>query len=297
MLNDDDEKYQGLPDWEKDAYWHIFLGEEHFRIPKPFEIGIIGGTIPERIYHTWVADNQPDEKLLMALKHGVFDTLGFNPLPQALLPVIEVWGNRSFFFDTPIEGMSDRNRLPEDRYNAYTSTSMVQVGQVLGVSPKKLQHLWEGYTGTMGAYALSTADMMTRAVQTGDAPRPEWSVSDLPVAKSFYRGAAPARSTQYATDLYDRLEEVNQIYSSIRDKMEWDPEAANKMLEENKDKIAYRKTLNTVSKRLSKLRNQKSMIMNDPKMSPRAKMDMLNGINAQINNLTKMASETTQEAF
>ena len=294
-LNDDDEKYKGLPDWEKDTYWHFFIGDNHFRIPKPFEIGVIAGTIPERMYRTWVTDSQPDEKLLMSFKHGIFETLGFNPMPQALIPAVEVWGNRSFFFDTPIEGMADRNKLPEDRYNAYTSSNMVEIGHLLGVSPKKLQHLWEGYTGTMGAYALSAADMMTRSVQTGKPPRPEWTARDLPAVKSFYRGDAPARSTQYVTDLYDRLEEVGQIYSSIRGQI--DPDHALELRRDNADKLRHRKGLNAASRQLSKLRKQRDKIMNDKSMSPKAKRQMVDGINARMNKLAQRAAEKTEGAF
>ena len=102
MLNDDDDEYKELPDWEKDAYWHFWVTDQHFRIPKPFEIGILAGTIPERMYHAWVTNSQPSEKLLWSLKHNLFQTLNFNPVPQIAVPAIEVWGNRSFYFDTPI---------------------------------------------------------------------------------------------------------------------------------------------------------------------------------------------------
>jgi hypothetical protein len=51
MMNDDDDDYQELPDWEKDAYWHVFPpgvdgGKTHIRFPKPFELGFIAGTMP-----------------------------------------------------------------------------------------------------------------------------------------------------------------------------------------------------------------------------------------------------------
>ncbi|MGU5731430.1 LPD38 domain-containing protein [Aeromonas jandaei] len=48
-MNWDDERYEELPDWDKDANWHFFIGDQHFRIPKPFEIGVMFGTIPERM--------------------------------------------------------------------------------------------------------------------------------------------------------------------------------------------------------------------------------------------------------
>ena len=39
MLNRDDPRYQDLPDWDRDANWHFFVGDQHFRYPKIWEIG------------------------------------------------------------------------------------------------------------------------------------------------------------------------------------------------------------------------------------------------------------------
>lgn len=297
MLNDDDEEYKALPDWQKDAYWHFFIGGHHFSIPKPFEIGIIAGTLPERAYHTWVADTQPDEKLLWSLKHGVLETLGINPIPQMALPAIEVWGNRSFYFDTPIEGMSDEGKLPEARYSTYTSETMVQLGKALGMSPKKLEHLWEGYTGTMGAYALGLADIATRkAIDTPD--QPSWRASDLPVIKSFYKGDDPARSTQYVTDLYDRLSEANELYRTMRAyKAEGLIDEAREIQAEGKDKMRYRSMLNKASKELSGLRKERDKIMRNRLLKPEAKRNRINSINEKITRIAERASARTEGTF
>ena len=296
-LNDDDDRYKELADWEKDAYWHFFIGEEHFRLPKPFEIGIFAGTIPERMYHTWVTDSQPDSKLLESFKHGLFETLGFNPLPQALIPAIEVWGNRSFYFDKPIESRTDLSRLPEDRKGAYTSSLMISIGNVFGVSPKKLEHIWEGYTGTMGAYALSTADMLLNTARTGEPPRPSMDAGQIPVIKSFYRGSEPSRNTQYMTDFYDRMSEVTQIYNSIRDQRKRDPEAATQRWEDNADKLRFRKLLNTRSALISTLRSRQSNIMNSRDMTSQEKRTALNNINERINSVTRDTADRTNESF
>ncbi|MEI7282264.1 LPD38 domain-containing protein [Pectobacterium carotovorum] len=35
-LSWDDERYEELPDWDKDAYWHAWIGDQHVCFPKPF---------------------------------------------------------------------------------------------------------------------------------------------------------------------------------------------------------------------------------------------------------------------
>jgi hypothetical protein len=251
-LNSGDDEYEELPDWDKDAYWHIFLWDEHIRIPKPFEVGIIGGTIPERMYHAW-AGEQSNDKLLWSLQHNIMSTLAINPIPQAVLPIIETYANRSWFKDAPIEGMADEGKLPEARYNENTSHLMRELGEFTGMSPKKLEHVYNGYFGTMGAYALSVADMLYRGV-SGAPDKPSLRADDIPVVKSFYR-SAPARSTQWHTDMYDRLKEVDQIYRTINSyKKEGKLADAKQLATEHKGMLRYRKHLTAAQKKIGDIR-------------------------------------------
>jgi DNA repair protein RadC len=300
MLNDDDDRYQELPDWEKDAYWHFFIGEEHFRVPKPFEIGILAGTIPERMYRTWVSESQPSEKLLWSFQHGMLETLGLNPVPQLVLPVAEVWGNKSFYFDTPIESMSDKNISSRLRFNSYTSDTTKMLGntalaEFAGISPKQLQHLWNGYTGTMGGYILSATDIMVRTLS--DAPtKAETKLFDIPLIKSFYRGDK-ARGTQYQTDFYDRMSEVNEIYSTVRELRDrGEKKASIAMRRENKAKLSKRKSLTMASRRLKRLRDNMANLMASSKSSE-AKYRERQALQKKINDLTKRIAKKTEKAF
>lgn len=75
--------------------------------------------------------------------------------------------SRHRFFDTPIGGFSDKGKLPQARYNGHTGDTMVKLGEWLGMSPKKLKHIFDGYTGTMGMYALSAMDVATPLAPMG----------------------------------------------------------------------------------------------------------------------------------
>lgn len=296
MLNDDDDDYQALPDWEKDAYWHIYFGDEHFRIPKPFELGILAGTIPERMYRSWVTGSQPSEKLKWSLLHNLMQTMNFNPIPQIAVPAIEVWGNRSFYFDTPIEGMADKNKLPEARYNDRTTEIAKTFGQWLGVSPKKLEHLWEGYTGTMGAYILAASDMAARAI-VGAPTRPIIRPGDVVGLKSFYRGSQPPYSTQYETDMYDALEEVDQIYSTSRDYIRQGlSDEAAVLRTTNKDKLKHRVALRRASDQIGNLRKRISVIQRSDK-SRSDKRQEIDALLVKKAEITRRISEQVEGDF
>ncbi|MEO8755683.1 MAG: LPD38 domain-containing protein, partial [Casimicrobiaceae bacterium] len=43
FVNHDDERYEELQEWDRDAYWHTWIGDQHWRIPKPFEVGSLFG--------------------------------------------------------------------------------------------------------------------------------------------------------------------------------------------------------------------------------------------------------------
>src|SRR3546814_4910786 len=49
LANGDDDRWKALTDEDKDLFWHVFVGDLHYRIPKPFEVGKLFGTVPERI--------------------------------------------------------------------------------------------------------------------------------------------------------------------------------------------------------------------------------------------------------
>lgn len=296
MLNDDDERYQKLPDWDKDANWHFWLGDEHYRIPKPFEIGIVFGTLPERLYHTAVG-NQESEKLLWSLSHNLWETMAINPTPQFAMPMIESVANRQFFFDKPIEGMSDQGKLPEARYDENTSMTMRIVGDWLGMSPKKLQHLWNGYLGTMGMYALGAADMAANWA-TDRPDRPAKGLEDLPVMKVLYRGDGPAKSTQYTTDVYDYWSEVEEIYRTIRAfQKEGKTEEANDLMQSNRDKLKYRRALGKARKQLGDIRDQMNRVSRNRLMDADRKKERMDKLIEQRNAISKRFAELAEEAF
>lgn len=296
MMNDDDERYEELPDWDKDANWHVWLGDEHFRIPKPFEIGIVAGTIPERLIHV-MSGSQDSEKLWWSIKHNTFETLGVNPTPQFAMPIIENVANRQFFFDRPIEGMADEGKLPEARYNEHTSSTMRKMGEWLGMSPKQLEHLWNGYLGTLGMYGLHAADVVVDNL-TGRAPKAETGPESWPVLKAFYKGSGPNKSVQYTTDLYDRLREVDQVYRTIRDYREQGlTEKADELQKSNVEKLKHRRDLNQARKQLGDIRKKMDQIERSRMLSPETKRRKLDELTEKRNELSRKVEERTRAAF
>ncbi|MGI2079155.1 LPD38 domain-containing protein [Shewanella putrefaciens] len=285
-MNDDDDRYKELPDWDKDANWHFWLGDDHFRIPKPFELGVVFGTMPERLFG-FGTGSQTGSDLGRAVANAVFNTMALNPIPQIALPVVEVMTNKSFFKGTAIEGMGDEQRMPGDRYNAYTSDTAREVGQLLNVSPKKIEHLVNGYAGTLGGYVLAMSDMMAR--QMLGKEKPETPISRYPVIKAFYGGGAPKGNTYYQNEFYKALDAANQAYGSYkRAAEEQDSSRMMAVLDDNRDKLGVRIALNRVQRQVSALSKQTEMV-NNSSMSASEKREKLDAITRQKNSIYQSA--------
>lgn len=234
-----------LEDWDKDANWHIAPGTKyHQRIPKPFELGYIGGTLPERVYAalryqlTRGEEGDRPEQSLDSVMHLFTGTLMLNPVPQGVKPIFEDAFDKDFYFGSPIESMGDKYKAPSDRYGPTTSPTMREASKamaaVLGedrtLSPKRMAHLWRGYTAGMGQYALSAADMLTRTAT--DAPeRPEMRMRDWPVIGRFARGGSPAPSTRYTEEFYDLDEKAGIQSRTIKEALKHGDEKRARQVE------------------------------------------------------------------
>lgn len=221
------EGYDELEEWDKDTYWHIAPGTDyHVRIPKPFELGVLFATIPERVMLATMGRDRLDQfgKSMLAQVGG---TLAMNPVPQGVMPMIELWANKSAFTGRPIHNMGDEALLPEAIAEWYTSDTAKLIAEFLparerpivgglAASPKQIEHLWNGYTGTVGAYALDTVDWLVRQVE-GAPERPELAWSELPLLKAIYRGDMEPRSTRYTTEFYDLVNRANDTANTIKE--------------------------------------------------------------------------------
>jgi len=221
----DDERYKELEDWDKDVYFHWWIGDQHYRLPKGFEVGAIFNTIPERIFeYMYSQENDAGKYLMRRFGFMIAETFNMNPVPQAARPLAESLANYSFFRGRSIETPWEEERLPEDRYRYYTSPTMIELADALPdalntvlngkiKSPLHLQNIYAGYTGTLGRYFLMAADEMLRMTGDYDIP-PERTIADWPVIGRFYRGDAPRR-TRYEEEFYRELRTVIQLTNSM----------------------------------------------------------------------------------
>jgi hypothetical protein len=214
MANRKDPRWKEIPGWQKDLFWIIFTKNHIWRVPKPFEVGILFGSVPERILE-YIDNKDPSifNQLQADIANGA--TPGF--IPTTLLPIIENISNYSFFLDRPIVSRGKENLPPEAQHGTYTTEIAKVIGKALQYSPAKIENLITGYTGGLGRYALQAIDKVL--VGTGAVkipPKPADSLSDLPVIKAFMIREPSGSSSESVNRLYNLYGEVGQKVTYIR---------------------------------------------------------------------------------
>jgi hypothetical protein len=139
--SDDDRKeiYNSLPGWRKNFFWNFIIDKDTpiISLPKPFELGLIFGSLPERILD-YIALNDPAElkTIIQSIKDGAMP----GTIPTAALPILENMTNWSFFMERPVESPSIRNLPPGQRSHQYTSTALKEFGKATNISPIKMEN-------------------------------------------------------------------------------------------------------------------------------------------------------------
>jgi len=171
LLVSDTEEYKEAKREIRDDNWLIPTPFDYtLKVPIPFEIGMMFKALPERFI-----DLTLGEKVL-GLKESVekdplesirrqLGTSASLPSPadfQAFKPLYEVLVNRNSFTGTEIVPYYKLRREPGLQASPQTNELFRVIGEAFNISPTKIEHVINGYTGTLGGYVLDIVDSLTR---------------------------------------------------------------------------------------------------------------------------------------
>ena len=224
LVNRDEEWYKEKPQWERDLYWMVEVNDIIYRIPKPFELGLIFGTGTENFIEYMIAqDNRSATEFLKSLSKSIVP----NMMPQALSVPIEVWADKSMFLNRPIIPRDREGMLPEYQYSLHTSETAKIIGAVVGAlplvgesklaSPSVVEHIVRGWTGGLGKYALDAIDQALLAVGLTPEnidPTPQ-SLTNIPLVKAFV-SRYPSLNTKSIERFYNEYARREKYLKSIK---------------------------------------------------------------------------------
>lgn len=286
LLNRSDPRYADLPDWDRDANWHIFVGDHHFRYPKIWEIGSVASLAERSTEKLMAAD---PEGLGKDFARILGTTFHVNLMPQLAAPLFEQATNRNSFTGAPIETPGMEGVQPFLRSKPGTSETMRALGMATRdnpewaqLNPARAEALLRGYLNTWGLYGL----MLTDQAFFGDK-LPAKRADELPVVRRFY-ASEPAKHTRFESEFYDLLSEAKRLRGTMREL----DELGLREVADEKEKAPLSgeaKPLERAAKNLSAINNDMQAVRRDPLLSPEEKRAKLDELTVERNALLKAA--------
>lgn len=287
LINRDDERFKELPPYQRDTYWHFWVGDQHYKIPKPFEVGAIFGSIPERMVEAAIDEERSDE-FLERMQWIFSEMFRLSVVPQLAQPPMRVYSNWDDFRERPVIPPWLENVQPEEQFDTSTPLTAVEAGRLTGQSPKKIQTLVDGYLGAWGGYLFSMADAAIRVV--GDYPdAPATYLPERPVFRRLMGRKVP-RSTYYTDQFYEMKREVDKTYASIQMLLgNGEVDRARTMLREHKGKLAVRDSLIKINTQLTKINRTIRALRISRTLTAKEKRERIDELYIVKNKLTKAA--------
>jgi hypothetical protein len=184
--------------------------------------------------------------------------------------------NKDTYTGRPIIPYYMEHLLPEQQKTFYTSKFAEQVANSLGASPMKVEHVMQGYGGTLGGYFLQAIDS---AMRSGGDQKPAMAWYQYPFIKRFFTTANQPGLQNKFYELKNDVDGITQTINKLTEEGRYDELAA--FYAKNGHMYELRKDLNYLEKQITALREQRKMI-EQMDISPETKREQVEQINMMI---------------
>jgi hypothetical protein len=298
--NHDDPRYKDLPQWQKDLFWIVMTKDHVYRIPKPFELGILFGTAPERILDKFVGDNPHAFDHLASTVTQAFVP---NYMPTATVPFFEQWANKSFLSGNPVVPARLEKLLPEYQYTEYTTEATKAIGHAIGTlpglhdsdaaSPAIIDNYVRGWSGGLGQYVLKAADAGLRKMGVlPDPVKPADTLADVLFVKAFVV-RYPSANAQPITDFHERYAANKRVADTVQALAQ--DGNADALMREMKLQPGAMMKLDDISTGLSEASKTVRLIYKMPDLSPDEKRQLIDTIYYQMIEMAKSGNSAMDE--
>jgi len=303
--NHDDPRWKEIPGWQRDLFWIVMTKDNVYRIPKPFELGIVFGSSVERMLDAFKGEmDKRDIKEFLKTTAGGFVP---NLIPTSVGPFVEQMTNYSFFSGHQLVPafMADAKTgvLPEYRYTEYTSELTKALGHIVGTvpgvkdtsiaSPIVIDNYLRAWTGGLGTYALQAADAgLRKAGVLPDPVMPEKTLADIPVVKAFvvrYPSAQAESIQRFREDYSESSQYVNTLKTLAK---QGDFDAFMRVSQMDQFKLIK---LDGIDKALSEQNQLIRMVYKNPDIAPDEKRQIIDATYYNMIQQTHMGNDMLKE--
>jgi hypothetical protein len=307
--NKDDPRYQELPDWQKDLFWIIPTKDTLYRVPKPFEYGLMFGTLPERVLNAYYKDKPKEE--MAAFMKTFSQMFAFDAIPTFALPMLEQWANKSYFTGRPIVPHDAEKQLPEYQYSPNTNMLIRQIGTGVSTiatatgsewlrfsqvgSPAVIENYVRSWTGNLGMSVMNLAERgLIAANVIPDPVRPEDTLADIPFVKAFAI-RYPGPDAKSITDFYDKYKKHEVVMNTIKAQAK----AGNADAVEKELNLSFNQKyligIDGIQKTLGEHSKTIRMITKNPQIPANEKRQMIDQLYYGMINAAKLGNDTMDQ--
>jgi hypothetical protein len=290
-----DDRYKELEDWEKNYFWHIPLGGKNspmVRLPKPFEAGILFGSIPERMLD-WAVDKNING--VKAALGAAWQALTPDFIPAIVRPIVEGGANYNWFTGRPIEDASLQNLPAELRAKPWTSELAKAISRhtpaMMELSPVKVEHFVRSMTGGLGAnYFFPGIDVLLR--KTGaleDIPQPtKDTIERIWGVRAFFTKPPTGYRAKTVNDFFEAYQKAIQADQGW--KLLWNSGSMDKLdkfLADNPEAMFARVARKKVDE-LGKIKKERNSIYLSKTLTSEQKRTKLDALDEKIVQVAKV---------
>ena len=269
----DDEAYENATPQQRYGNWFVRLPgiAEPLRVPIPFEIGFAFKALPEALYHMSKDDPKSKQAVdgLKSLAANSVPGLSSYFIPQAMKPALELALNKSVFTGQPIVSDKLARMTPEMQFDERTSSLAKFLGETVGVSPKQVDHLVNGYFATLGISLLRLPDFVFGGTAV---PQPTARVSDYPIIGGLFQPKDAGGILQLA---FQEAKANEQAMATFKALAEADPVKARTFLTQYVGQIAMASMAGTLRQNVGEINAAEAAVRASPNMSPEQKRETL----------------------
>ena len=225
IANEGDKDIEEMTEEEKDFNFIFKIGDDIYKIPVPFEAGLILNGMTRRFYKFM---KEKDPNAFDGFAYNMWEGTAPGLLPQGLKPFIEVWANKDFFRDRAIIPRSAEGLVSELQFKRSTTETAKALSKLTSympgvdyleskfTSPAVIQHFITSWTSSWGRLGLALLD--EAAIQSGivDIPtRPETPITQR-LGLDAFKVRFPSANTKSIEKFYDNYFKSQKLKRSVK---------------------------------------------------------------------------------
>ena len=303
LLASKDDRYKELEPWERNYFWHIPLGDNMplLRIPKPFEAGIMFGSLPVAMLD-WALNG--DFKEVKKALESAWAVVTPEIVPTLARPIVEFQANYDYFRGRAIEDEGLKKLPVAMRYKPWT-TELAKAwgrhfGETTGISPVMMEHFIRTLAGGLGGnYLLPGIDVLMRKMGLlEDIPQPaQEAMQQVFGVRAFFSRNPIGYRAKSVNEFFENYQKV------VQPEAQWKMMLKNNMLDEadkelrSHPEIMLARAARSIMTRMGNLRKEREKVYYDKGLTPDQKREKLDQIDEQLLRIAQQAREFLDPAI